>query len=119
MKRQSNKAVSRDKTRIIQAGYKLVQYQPWHWRIFKNDMACDVWPTKSKYMLRDSNWNVQFYTDIVKSLDAAFSMEFSSTHYPEWDAEQKRITRFGEFRDTLQAHLQAIGLGVDNSPSQK
>jgi hypothetical protein len=45
-------------------------------------MACDVWPTTRKYMLRDGFWNVQHYTDIIEALAAAFSNEMVKTNRP-------------------------------------
>ena len=108
MKRRNWDQLQSERARIQKARYKLVQYTDVHWRAFKDNQACDIWPTSRKIMLRDGFWNVKRYTDIVRALNEVFVGNAPKPIITE--AEKQTLKEYSEFRDDLQDKLKAMGL---------
>jgi hypothetical protein len=80
MARQSRYGVQQDMRRIITAGYGFKECEWWHWKVYKDGMEIEVWPTTRKFMFHDGLYISQQYTDILKSLSNAFAMKIKKNN---------------------------------------
>lgn len=56
-----------DIRKLKRAGYKVIERSHWHYQVTQNDVTCNIWPSKSKYMVEFGN-GASIYTDVVEAV---------------------------------------------------
>lgn len=53
--------------KLKEAGYSVVQRNPWHFQIIGKKATVNIWPTKNKYMIEYGS-GASIYTDVVAAV---------------------------------------------------
>lgn len=83
-----------DINRLRKVGYEVVELTEWHYQVTHNNIVCNIWPSKRKYM-QEYGSGASVYDDVVDAVQSIVGAPGRKETYAE------RLARTKAYLDEL------------------